>query len=470
MKIKHSNLEIPQNNPFENCKLSRKKYADILTNIVNSYPDGFVLAINNRWGTGKTTFVKMWQQELNILGHKTIYFNAWENDFEDNPLTALMGELQTITTGITESKFKDTLKKAATISKHILPIIAQSIAEKYIDSKSLKEAIKGVSEGLADVFENEVKEYAEKKKGTTEFKKSLSEFIASSFGNKPLIFIVDELDRCRPNYAISIIEQIKHFFVVPNIVFILSIDKEQLGNAVKGVYGCELIDSDEYLKKFIDLEYSIPEQQIDIYYKYLFEFFEFKDFFESRERNTISDLRSDSSNFLNISNILFSDRNISLRQQEKIFALSRTALRSFRSNEYVVPQILLFLSFIKITQNVFYNNLKNKKLTITQTQEEFLKIIQKYKTIKNENELIVLEAYLLNYYSNYISTDMPNIGIYQYNFESHRQELVITSIVSRDKSQQLKGIIEEINKGQREGRLNLGYFISRLELIEDIKT
>jgi ABC-type dipeptide/oligopeptide/nickel transport system ATPase subunit len=95
MKIKHQELEIPQDSPFQHCKLDRKKYALILTDIVNTYSDGFVLAINNEWGTGKTTFVKMWQQYLNIESFQTVYFNAWENDFDSNPLVPIMSELKT---------------------------------------------------------------------------------------------------------------------------------------------------------------------------------------------------------------------------------------------------------------------------------------------------------------------------------------------------------------------------------------
>ncbi len=59
MQIKHNDLIINQEAPFANCKLDREKYAHVLTSIVNNYADGFVLAINNEWGTGKTTFVKM---------------------------------------------------------------------------------------------------------------------------------------------------------------------------------------------------------------------------------------------------------------------------------------------------------------------------------------------------------------------------------------------------------------------------
>src|SRR5690554_3950746 len=96
MKIKHSELEIPEVNPFEHCKLNRKQYASILTDIVSIYSDGFVLAINNEWGTGKTTFVKMWQQYLKNKDFQTVYFNAWENDFDRNPLIAILSELKTL--------------------------------------------------------------------------------------------------------------------------------------------------------------------------------------------------------------------------------------------------------------------------------------------------------------------------------------------------------------------------------------
>jgi len=94
MNIKHSEISIDneEKNPFAYCKLGREKYAKVLTEIIEIYHTGFVLAINNKWGTGKTMFIKMWEQDLKNQSFQTIYFNAWENDFEDNPLVALMGE------------------------------------------------------------------------------------------------------------------------------------------------------------------------------------------------------------------------------------------------------------------------------------------------------------------------------------------------------------------------------------------
>ena len=106
-----------------------------------------------------------------------------------------------------------------------------------------------------------------RKKNIISFKNSLANFIEKSTEDKPVVFIIDELDRCRPNYAVEVLEQIKHLFSVPKIVFVLSIDKEQLGHAVRGVYGSEKLNADEYLRRFIDILYrnQILKYLVNIY-------------------------------------------------------------------------------------------------------------------------------------------------------------------------------------------------------------
>ncbi|WP_024480414.1 KAP family P-loop NTPase fold protein [Cellulophaga baltica] len=470
MNIKHYEIEIEPENPFANCKLDRQKYSGVLTNIINSYTYGFVLALNNKWGTGKTTFVKMWEQDLKNNGFQTLYFNAWENDFENNPLTALMGELKTLTTKETEPAFKKTLKKASTLTKHIAPIIAKAIADRYIDTEGVKEAIIGVTKGLSDVFENEVNEYQKKKKSISDFRQSLSEFIASTNEGKPLIFIVDELDRCRPNYAVSILEQIKHFFSIPNIVFILSIDKEQLGNAVKGVYGSDDIDADEYLRRFIDLEYSIPEPEVDVFYKYLYDYFQFDQFFRSAERSKYHELKSDKSNFLETCKLLFTNANIPLRQQEKIFAHSRLALRSFGVNMYVVPHTFLLLIFLKIKHNEFYEELKSRSLSIKEVQDKFISVIKVKVNEETERQLMWLEISLVNAYNNYSQERYHRKSLYERDKETGQNKALISSIIKENSENDVMHILESINRGRGIGDLDLSHFVKRIDLLEDLKT
>ncbi|PKA99228.1 KAP-like P-loop domain-containing protein [Flavobacteriaceae bacterium MAR_2009_75] len=470
MDIKHSGIEIDEKNPFANCKLGREKYSKVLTNIILSYPQGFVLALNNKWGAGKTTFVKMWEQDLKNNEYQTLYFNAWENDFENTPLTALMGELKTLTTKKTEPEFKKTLKKAATLTKNIAPIIAKAIADRYIDTERVKEAIVGVTKGLSDVFENEVLEYEKKKKSVSDFRLSLSEFIANTNKGKPLIFIIDELDRCRPNYAVSVLEQIKHFFSVPNIVFILSIDKEQLGNAVKGVYGSADLDADEYLRRFIDIEYSIPEPEADVFYKYLYEYFKFDEFFMSPERLKYTEVQENKTNFLATCKLLFTNNNVPLRQQEKIFAHSRLALRSFSVNSFVIPHVFLFLAFIKIRHNSFYENLKNKSLSIQEVQEEYLSLIKIKVTEETERPLMWLEVYIVNAYNNYYQEGYYRKPLFERDTETGKNKSLITSIIKTDAEYDFMHILESINSGHGKADLDLSHFTKKIDLLEDMKT
>jgi hypothetical protein len=467
--IKHSELEILEENPFENCRLDREKYAEVLTNIINSYSYGFVLAINNKWGTGKTTFVKMWKQDLQNKDYQTVYFNAWENDFENNPLTALMGELKTLTTESTEPEFKSTLKKAATLTKHIAPIVAKAIADRYIDTKSIKDTIVGITKGLTDVFENDVNEYSKKKKSISEFRKSLSEFISNTNKGKPLVFIIDELDRCRPDYAVSILEQVKHFFSVPNIIFVLSIDKIQLGNAVRGVYGSDRIDADEYLRRFIDLEYSIPEPEPGVFSDYLYEYFNFDDFFAQPKRTKLSELKYDKTDFLKIAKIIFSNSNISLREQEKIFALTKISLKAFAENYYVFPFVYLLLTYIKIKKNDLYNNIKLKNLTIQQLQENLFEIIGNKINEDNERELMVLEAYLLNFYNNSLNPGNYNKSKLYEKGEEGNNKLLISSIINKTKNIDLLHFLESMNSRRSGGNLKIDYFLNKIELLEELK-
>lgn len=467
--IRHNEIEIEAGSPFAKCQLDRQQYANVLTSIVSTYADGFVLAINNKWGAGKTTFVKMWEQELKDKDYQTVYFNAWENDFENNPLTALMGELKTLTKKATEPEFKAVLKKAAVLSKHILPMVAKAIADRYVDTKGIAEAIENITKGVTDIFENEVNEYAEKKKGIAEFRRSLSKFIADTNHGKPLIFIVDELDRCRPDYAVAILEQIKHFFSVPNIVFVLSIDKEQLGNAVRGVYGSEQIDADEYLRRFIDVEYSIPEPEAEKYCKYLYNYFGFDEFFRSDFRGNHQELKYDSTEFIKISKILFKNSTVSLRQQEKIFAHARLVLRSFPENNYVIPSLFLLLIYIKILDKTFYEKIRLKELSIQELQEEFINIVKFNRIeVNDEREVVYLEAYLVHYYNNYKCSYYDRNKLYDKEDINGENKLLISSLTDKTFGhKEFLGVLKNMSSRRGGGDLDIGYLLKKIDLTEN---
>lgn len=469
MEIKHSQILIPPDDPFANCKLDRAQYAETLTNIVSSFPGGFVLALNNTWGTGKTTFIQMWQQSLNNTNYKTLLFNAWENDFTDDPLIALMGELKSLSTPETGTKFNSTLKKAALLSKHIVPVIGKAFAQKYVETDMIQDAIVGISKGLVDVFENEVNEYQNKKKSISDFQKSLGEFVANTSEGKPLIFIIDELDRCRPDYAVSILEQIKHFFSVPNIVFVLSIDKIQLGNAVKGVYGSAQLDADEYLRRFIDLEYSLPEPEDGVFCNYLYDYFRFDEFFGLPERQGSRESQKYRELFLLTCKILFANNNISLRQQEKIFSHSRLALRVFDSSSLVMPNVFVFLVYLKVCHSDIYEKLKAKEFNVFNFQSVIKELIKIKIDENNERQIIYLEIEILKIYNDYYHSGSRRQALFVKNIETGANESLISSVFKDNSNDYCLKILESI-EWRVSGNMNLKFFVKSIDLLDRLKT
>lgn len=364
MVLKHNELIIPQDDPFANCKLNRKQYALILSNIIQTYKDGFVLAISGQWGAGKSTFVKMWKQHLENNGYKTLYFNAWENDLLTDPTVAILGELKKLLNDNDEKTFKKILSIGATVTKKVLPALGKAVIERCFDEKIFSNTIENTIAATTDILEKEIQEYSKKKKGVEDFKALLSEYTKVTSPEKPIIFIIDELDRCRPTYAVEVLEKIKHFFSVNGIIFILSIDKEQLSNSIKGFYGSDCINGNEYLRRFIDIEYKLPEPDTKIFCKYLYNYFNFDDFLQNEDRLRTFKDKSEDEEFIKMASILACATKLTLRQIERLFAHSRLALKSFNHKEHVIPTLFFFLVYLRNHHSSMYDRIVSKQCSI----------------------------------------------------------------------------------------------------------
>ncbi|WP_312922145.1 KAP family P-loop NTPase fold protein [Empedobacter brevis] len=458
--IKHNDIEIDAESPFINCKLDREKYANVLTSIVANYGDGFVLALNNKWGAGKTTFVKMWEQTLINEGYQTIYFNAWENDFEDNPLTALVGELNIIKKE-DNTNFNKVVSSAAKLSKNILPAIAKGVLNKYVDSEIIIDVINESIRTATEIFEADVNDYVKRKESIKEFRKSLGEFVASNFNNKPLIFFIDELDRCRPNYSVSLLEQVKHFFNVPNIIFVLSIDKIQLGHAICGVYGSEKIDTNQYLKRFIDIEYTIPQPDSERFFEYLYNYYNFDLFFASLQRSINIHFSNDGNKFKKLLKEFIG--NLSLREQEKVMSHTRIVINSLRSDNYLVPIFFTFLIYCKFKENDYYSKLKNKEFSIIESQDGLVKIINNLNNPVITSHAINIEAQLLISYNYYINSSNEQIFFYD-------SDVFTLKYNSKIDNERLIRYFEELSRSYDYDyllTLKLNFFLDMIELTKN---
>jgi len=463
MILRHKDLVIDPNDPFLNCKLDRKKYALTLTKLIEGFPEGFVLAINNEWGTGKTTFIKMWREYLLGKDFDTLYFNAWENDFESTPLIAILSELKELIGKNNKDQFKTLLSKGVTLTKSVIPLIIKSLVDNYVNAKSITDAIEKISEGAVNVLEEEVEEYSKKKKGLVEFRSELSKFLSTRSSSKPLIFFIDELDRCNPKYSVEVLENIKHFFSVDGIVFVLSIDKHQLGNAIQGYYGSDKINTDSYLKRFIDLEFRMPVPDSLVCCRYFCDYFKLHEFFKSEERASYADFRSEYENFIRFSRLIYETDLFSLRQVEKLFVHVRVVLTQFKSNQYVFPEVLFFLIVLRDRNLDLYGKIRDSRLVLQEFVNDIERVLRRYKNEETENLIHVIEAHLIRFYFNQLREKSYQLSLFMKTDESNERLSIETSFNHSLLYSLVKGIDKE-----RYHKFALLKLFEKVDLADDI--
>ncbi len=244
-------------------KLDRKPFAEKLTmGITTFHPfveEAYVLSLNAEFGEGKTTFLHMWQDYLEKNDHTVIYLNAWESDFDDEPLIPIASSLlEKISSDTTDENAKKTLS-------NILGLVAEAANSAVehstgINFKKLDDAHENNNlneqEKLNKQGEQIYKEFLYKKKAYKKLKESLKTYV-ENLEKKPLFILVDELDRVRPDYAVKFLEAIKHIFSVQGICFVLAVNRQQLEASVRQLYG--KIDFDNYYGRFVTREVQLPQ-------------------------------------------------------------------------------------------------------------------------------------------------------------------------------------------------------------------
>lgn len=459
-------IEIPQEAPFTNCKLGREPYAKVLTDIVKTNSDGFVLAIDNKWGAGKTTFVSMWSQMLQNEGFQTLYFNAWENDFENNPFVAITAELKTLLKDESSPVYKEIISKGSKIAKATIPSVMKAIIKKYA-GEDIADIMKDYSEGVLEAFQEDIDAYIDRKKNIKEFHDDLEAYIKQNSNGKPIVFIIDELDRCRPDYAVSVLENVKHLFSVKGIVFVLSIDKEQLGHAICGAYGSDKIDSNEYLRRFIDVEYSLPEPPIKAYIDYLIIACKLNAFFDLEFRTKHREMQRDKIEFIEYSKFLFELKKPTLRQQEKIFYHAGIVLRSFNSNAFIIPELLIFLIYLRLFHNNFYSKIMRRELTHQELLDECSKVIGGNLTKDSLNNYrISIEAMMLCYYNHFLEYDLR----IKLSLIDDAEELFVQSKFDKSEGQSsFKHFIKTEKNNYHRSDTPIDYLLRKIDLLEPLK-
>ncbi len=245
----------------ERDEFQRRVIADKAITLLCSEIEISPIVIDGDWGTGKTEFChKLMNLMKQADSHHLIYVDAFLADHSDEPLLTVLSEvLKIIPEGDERNGF---IQKALptiryglkTIAKagvsHILRQDAADVIDNF-DKEILKIADKAVDASVESMLKDHVK--------ASESLKTLQSALKEIANKKPIVLFIDELDRCRPSFAVNLLEVIKHTFDVDGVQFVLVTNTQQLKASINHCYG-DAVDSQRYLDKFLKFTFSLPNQ------------------------------------------------------------------------------------------------------------------------------------------------------------------------------------------------------------------
>ena len=397
MKYRLPELEVPSDNPFLHDALERKSLVEFLANLIGRLEGPFVLALDSPWGTGKTTIVKMLQAKLAIEQFQCIYFNAWKVDYVTDPLVALVSALDDIhlADAGAESAFRGHLKTAKKITSAVAKrAVVASVKAATLGILNIEEDLERMaSDAAGEVAGNLVDAFQKEKQALEKFRSEVEKAVKQlkvAGRKETLVFFIDELDRCRPTFAIEMLERIKHLFDVPNIVFVLSVDKSQLEASTAAVYG-EKINAPEYLRRFIDLEYGIPMVETKRYTKTLLTRFELDADFSKRNG---AQTRYDKDDFIDVFTELANVHSMSLRARERCIARLCVVMEQTPPTHYLDPFLLALLMVLRLKNAGLFSRLCSG-IDGPEDAMQYLSNLPGGQRLVAEHSGLVIEAYLI---------------------------------------------------------------------------
>ena len=324
--------------------LERQEFVDNLIKIVRQLADskqGCTFAIDGKWGSGKSYVLDMFEKQIslfqdpNAAGDRYIVFryDCWQYDYYDEPAIAIIAAIRNICESYNRllpkasPTLKATFKAAKDLGKELMCNVIEtktgwspeSIIERYETQKS------GIEEDSEKNHKYDT--FFEFKTILTKTRNQLSKMAK----DKPIIVVVDELDRCVPEYAVKVLERLHHLFESQqNIIVILAYDGTKLNHVIQNIYGIEEQDVQHFMRKFIDFSVQLDNGLVsDSFWE---RHKDYLDRFDTMNDVELQDLSQFSSR-------LFSD--IDVRTQEKI--LNRiVVLHNLAFGDLSHPSILYF--------------------------------------------------------------------------------------------------------------------------------
>jgi len=358
---------------FEHDLIGLEKFAKKLEAFIKVerrfVPDSLVLSLNAPFGTGKTTFFKMWADRLENEDDSKSFVvdvNAWNDDYCGDPLVSLIFEI--IESLERNNQDATSIKEAAKDIGWFVTGIGSQLVNKFtgIDPVAAGELAekkgaqrKSTSGSMFEIFQ-------QKKQSLQSLKESIRTFVQENETN--FLVFVDELDRCRPDYAISYLETIKHVFDIQGITFILAVDRKQLECSAKAAFGVDL-NFPEYYRKFIHREISLPQPTRDSYKRFSAEYVHY---YLSREDERKCFMKLEDSRINNIVELI-SALELTPRQVQEVFRILGHSFETDSEKEgsllWCIGVGTILMAALKLGNPSIYESLGKRKLKIVEAVE-----------------------------------------------------------------------------------------------------
>jgi hypothetical protein len=247
----------------------RSTFAQTLTKILSNTSDSLVISLEAKWGEGKTSFIHKWinRQRDQDSGIECFYIDAYKGDYSNDPFLFLASEIYAYskTKIVNDADLLRRLKKGlvdvgGAVAKAGAKTAIQVATLGLVTDDSVKAFSKNISSEIQKVSDSYIESILEthtsRKNEMDKLAKTLTS-ISEHLSTKQFVIVIDELDRCRPIFALELLETIKHLFTAPKVSFIIINNQDQLEESVRTQYG-NGGDSGAYLRKFFDLSLKLP--------------------------------------------------------------------------------------------------------------------------------------------------------------------------------------------------------------------
>ena len=250
-------IDIPCDDIFRNDKLGLEPAIASRTQaLLSRSPQA--IAIDGHWGTGKSTFLALWAAYLRSEGVKVVQFNPWES-FEADPFEALTKQILR-QADVPAEEQNSSHRRILALLQHAPTLVrsgAKLISILQPDVEGLVEPIGDVVEVAQNASRSGSAEASAPKIESPDAFASLLSSAAESWSNRPIVVMVDELDRCSPEYAVEVLQLLEHVFHADRVVFIVAVNQSELIHSIRSFYG-EGFNAEGYLERFFDDVLPLP--------------------------------------------------------------------------------------------------------------------------------------------------------------------------------------------------------------------